>query len=204
MNTSDAQLLLLTSRGDETAARRLWEAHGPALLAYARVVLGTGGREEAADVVQEVMCAILRTPRGKLREVRDARAWLLVLTRRGCLNALRAAGRERRRVRAARLGEGGEEGAAPREVALERALEALPRGLREVVHLKHAGMLTFDQMALSLGKSRGTLASRYAAAMELLRRGLELGEDVDGPVAAQRRGVAGAAGAMKHDAGARA
>ena len=52
---------------------------------------------------------------------------------------------------------------------LHTALEALPRRYREVLVLKHAGGLTFDQIALALATNRNTIAGRYRAALKSLR-----------------------------------
>lgn len=177
MTLEDSQLLVRTSRGDETAARALWSRHGPALVAYARAILGPAHAHHADDVVQNVMCSILEAPAATLREVRDARSWLSTATRRLCLNTLRSAGRGKRRAAAAaaeRASRGAEAG--PGEAAgpeLSAALDHLPRRLREVVYLRHAASLTFDEIALSLNRSRSTLSTQYQRAIELLRGMLE-------------------------------
>lgn len=174
MDPSDTQLLLQTHKGNGPAARALWARFAPRLLAYAASINGAG----AEDVVQSVFVSILAEDRAVIRRIEDPMAWLLVLTRRACLNYLRSVRREkaRRRERAAQA-----EMAARRVVpamvdqeALNRAVSALPRRLREVVILRHVAGLTFDQAAVALGANRNTTASRYRDAMERLRAALDV------------------------------
>src|SRR4051812_46274489 len=91
---SDHDLLLLTVRGDEAAARELWERWGGRLIAFATVLLRhAGGHAAASDVVQSVFCRILTTDRGSLASVQDVGAWLARAVRNESLNYIRAADR---------------------------------------------------------------------------------------------------------------
>lgn len=173
MNTNDRQLLLATHRGHEASARLLWHRHGPRLLAHARTIL----RNQAAadDVVQAVMCRLLELPKARLAAVTDVAAFLSASVRHQAINHLRSARRE-----AARRSSLGHGAGAPfpgpdpdRADDLSAALEALPRRLREIVVLKHAGGLTFDQIASVLETNRNTVAARYRSALESLRRILD-------------------------------
>jgi RNA polymerase sigma-70 factor (ECF subfamily) len=56
---------------------------------------------------------------------------------------------------------------------VRQALEGLPAAKREVVVMKLYGQLTFEQIALSLGEPRDTVASRYRRALEEIKRALE-------------------------------
>ncbi len=182
----DVRLLQQTHKGNEPAARALWARFAPRLLAYAVSITGAG----AEDVVQSVFVSILAEERSVIRKIEDPMGWLLVLTRRACLNYLRSVRRERarRRERAAQA-----EQAARRVIptmvdaeALNAAVSALPRRLREVVILRHVAGLTFDQAAVALGANRNTTASRYREAMERLRVSLETGLPVE-PIARSGR-----------------
>jgi len=160
----DRTLLLRTHKGHEASARLLWDRHAPAMLALAGAIVRRGGVQPEA-LVQSAFCRVLEVDRRTLREVRDARAWLCQLTRRVALNELRGARRERRRRR---------EHAPPTTPVVDASdvaalVDALPRRQREVVVLKHAGGLTFDQIALALDVNRSTAASRYRAAIDRLR-----------------------------------
>jgi len=182
LSRDDRQLLIRTRDGHEPAARLLWERHAPRLIAYARSILPPSLSPE--DTVQSVFCRVVALDRAAIGAVQDVPAWLTSLVRREALNAVRAARRERARVeragaiaRSALREEGGSgTGAAPgvgnapaTHEALHRALESLPRRLREVVTLKHVCGLTFDQTAHALSVPRGTAAARYRVAIVTLR-----------------------------------
>lgn len=48
-------------------------------------------------------------------------------------------------------------------------LDALDEDSRELLILKHAAGLTFDQIALALNQNRNTVAARYRRAADFLR-----------------------------------
>ncbi|MDX2146431.1 MAG: RNA polymerase sigma factor [Planctomycetota bacterium] len=174
MGESDGQLLVRISRGDEAAARELWAMHGPRLLGLARLLLQDRGRaQDAADVVQGVLCSILTTPRSRLGEVREAWPWLVACTRNACLNAMRGEARRHEREKAPKVDRSATNDAVAGldqegEMLLSSALAILAADDREVVVLRLAAGLTFDQLALSLGENRNTVASRYRRALELV------------------------------------
>jgi RNA polymerase sigma-70 factor (ECF subfamily) len=58
-------------------------------------------------------------------------------------------------------------------VRLEQALRTLPPEQRELVALKIEGDLTFGEIAVVLGISPNTAASRYRYALEKLRLALQ-------------------------------
>lgn len=164
MSDDPRQLLLRMRRGDDAAARSAWACFAPAMIGHAAAIVG---RDEAEDVVQAVFVNLLRQPRRTLARVADAPAWLASLTRRTAINHLRAACRER-----ARRQRRDQPAPAPKPPVdgLQHAVDSLPRRLREVIALKHAAGLTFDQIALALGVNRNTAASRHRAALGVLRR----------------------------------
>lgn len=172
----DLQLLLDTHRGREAAARLLWTRHAPRLHAHARSILRSPAAAE--DVVQTVMCRILSLPRERLAAITDATAFLVSATRREALNYLRAARRESARRHHPRPSPADPAGPLP---DLHTALDALPRRQREVLVLKHAGGLTFDQIALALATNRNTVAGRYRAALESLKKVLAAWEPSAAP-----------------------
>ncbi len=167
MNSDDRTLLRKTHAGHEPSARELWRRHAGWMLAFARAVVGPRG-VSPDDVVQEVFCRLLGLDRRAIREVREVRPWLAQLTRREALNQLRAARRAAHREARARLPEPPLAPLhEPRDLAA--AVARLPRGQREVVHLRHIVGLSTDQTAEALGVPRGTVASRSHAAMRALR-----------------------------------
>jgi RNA polymerase sigma-70 factor (ECF subfamily) len=168
-------LLISTHRGDKDAAVRLYRSMAPRMLAYARSVLGHDAAAE--DAVQQVFVGIFAIGRDEIEGVEDVLAWLIRLTRNAALNDAR--GRVRSKAReAARAAIGGMGGAGVRPVhslrsdshdELLAAVGGMPDDAKELIVLKHVAGLTFDQMALSLDENRSTVASRYRAALEMLK-----------------------------------
>lgn len=177
---SDIELVRLIRKGDERAARELWARVGPSLLAVATAVLRDRARAE--DVVQDAMCLLLELPRREVAGIAEPRAYLACVVRRLALNEARGEARARKRARDSHSEAGRD--AAPDGHELERvrdALASLPDEMAEVVVLRHAAGLTFDQLAAALGENRSTVAGRY-------RRGVEMLEELLGEVA--ERGAA--------------
>lgn len=170
MEMDEHRLLIEAHRGGRDAAVRLYARMAPRLLAYARALLGHDAAAE--DAVQQVFLRVLALPGREVEQVQDATAWLVRLTRNIALNDVRA--RRRAKVRegaAAGVLPGGDR-ASGEEGSQEELLQAVGRlseQARELVLLKHVAGLTFEQMALSLGENRNTVASRYRAAVGELR-----------------------------------
>lgn len=161
---TDLDLLRETARGNDHAARLLWQRHAPWIRAYAASI----APDAADDLLQRAFCTILDTPARDIHKVTDARAWLCRCVRNDALNLLRSRRREtsrRLQLRPA-LATTSDHDAG----LLSTALASLPRRLREVLLLRHKAGLTFDQMSLALGVPRSTLASRHDVAIAQLRR----------------------------------
>lgn len=149
-------------RGDEHAARLLYASVTPGLRAHARSILRDDNLAE--DAVQSAMHRMMSISPLRIARVRDARAWLSTLVRREALMLLRS---NRRRCRR----ELQRSADTPSTVAtlgssisheqLTRAMDALPRKVREVLVLKHVVGLTFDQIAVSTGLNRNTAAGMH-------------------------------------------
>ncbi len=170
MDTDDAQLLALTHRGNDAAARELWRRHAARLTHYARAIVG---EHAAADVVQTVFVGLLRLSRAQIAAINDVGSYLIVAVRQTSISHERARrrqlNRERGTLAAARARA---RRADPEVIALDvhAMMDRLPRRLREVLVLKHHAGLTFDQMAIALGANRSTVATRYQDALQALRR----------------------------------
>lgn len=172
---SDIELVRLIRKGDERAARELWARVGLSLLAVARAVLRDATAAE--DVVQDAMCRLLELPRREVARIAEPRAYLACVVRRLALNEARGEARARKRERDTRRElerEATSEGYEAERV--RRALTSLPDEMAEVLVLRHAAGLTFDQLAAALGENRSTVAGRY-------RRGVEMLEELLGEVA---------------------
>jgi RNA polymerase sigma-70 factor, ECF subfamily len=144
-------------------ARRWYDEHGPALLAYACALLRDPSAAE--DALHQVFLNVLR---GRAAIDGDAKAYLFRAVRNTALNHIRGQTRE------VELQDGGlwlesPDGSKETAVALQSALRTLPDEQREVVVLKIWGQLTFDEAAAVIGVSPNTAASRYRYGLEKLR-----------------------------------
>ncbi|MCC5786315.1 MAG: RNA polymerase sigma factor [Phycisphaerales bacterium] len=171
MTPSPTQLLRRFHRGDPQAAEALWTLLAPRMLGVASRIVD----REAEDLVQQAFLKALQTPRREIRKVRDAEAWLFVILRNSCLSIVRE--RRREALRRARVANGSPvspSGSASKQPLAEppiaRLLEHLSDDLREPVLLRHAGGLTFSQIALVLQLPRSTVADRYTRALEAMRK----------------------------------
>jgi RNA polymerase sigma-70 factor, ECF subfamily len=139
---------------------------------YGLALWRTGSSDLAADVVQDVFVRVAE--RGvRLGKVRDPRWWMLSVTHRLAVDAVRRAGR--RQVE--RLDEHSDLPQPPtdqaRAVDARRAWALLTRlsaKQREVVYLHHAAGMTYSEIGRCLGIPAFTAASRYRLALDSLRR----------------------------------
>jgi RNA polymerase sigma-70 factor (ECF subfamily) len=168
---SDHELLVRTHRGDSAAAREFWSLFAPTMLGYARAILRRhGGEQAASDAVQTVLCRLLQLDRAAIARVEDVTAFLIRSTRFEALNTIRS--NDRARARDTDPGPRSPEmripGPSP-STDVAALLDILPEDDREILILKHAAGLTFDQIALALDQNRNTVASRYRRAADFLR-----------------------------------
>jgi RNA polymerase sigma-70 factor (sigma-E family) len=155
----------------------LYEAHAVGLIRLAVIMLGD--RPTAEDVVQEAFCGLYRRW-GRLADVGSALSYV----RAAVLNRSRSELRARaRRERHPALAGAGIPAASPegevlvgeehREVLA--ALRRLPGRQREALVLRFYLELSEEQIAESMGVSRGTVKSTTSRALAALGR--ELGEE---------------------------
>ena len=120
--------------------------------------------------MQIALCKVMQVPTHRIRKVEAVGPWLFTIVRTSALNHMRGERREmKRRVHAV---PGTDLGPPSSFELLRRAVEDLPSDEAEVVTLRHAGGLTFDQVSEVLAIPRSTAASRYARALERLRGSL--------------------------------
>ncbi len=169
-------LLLAARRGDQGAARSLWETIAPAMTALAQSILIDHAASE--DALQRVFCAALTLPKKRIVEIEDLTAYLAGAIRNDALNQQRESARRVSRERAsqrdssaAALVDTPDANSNP-DPDLAQALDALSESDREIIVLKHTASLTFEQIALVLELNRNTVASRYRAALDRLRQNL--------------------------------
>ncbi len=145
----------------DLAARRL----------YGLALWRTGSRELAADVVQDVFVRLAER-RERLGAVSDPRWWLLAVTHRLAVDAVRRAARRE----AEPIEEHPDLAVEPvdhgRAVDARRAWRLLARlspKQREVVYLHDAAGLSHSEIGRCLGIPAFTAASRYRLALAALR-----------------------------------
>jgi len=166
----ERHLLRRMQAGDERAARELWGALAPPLIAFARCAGAGAGAE---DAVQRVFVSLLKLPRRHADAIESVRAYAAGALRNDLANAARSDSRRAARETAAVR-------TAPRVAAstddhaeLPAAVASLHDDARDLLLLKHVAGLTFDQLAIALGEPRTTIASRHAAAVGALRALME-------------------------------
>jgi RNA polymerase sigma-70 factor (ECF subfamily) len=146
----------------------LYDQYADGLYRYAVMILADSAA--ASDAVHQVFLGIARKAAGHIRS--DER-YLRRAVRNECYSALR------RRRREIGTGDGllletaaAIEGRPEERLAIEAAMRTLPAEQREVLHLKVFDGLTFQEIAVQLGESINTVASRYRYAIEKLRQRL--------------------------------
>lgn len=147
--------------------RRLYDQHGPALVAYACSFVVDVGIAE--DVVQQVFLRLLRNP----VPVPDVpAAYVYRAVRNAALNARRNGFRQEPLdvSDSCFVHTGGDHEAA---LALQAALRDLPEEQREVVTMRIWSGMTLDEIAAATGVSLNTVASRYRYALDKLRQKLK-------------------------------
>ena len=188
---AEEQFLERLKAGDASAFNRLIEERSPDV--YALLYRLTEDPEEARDLTQETFLQAFRHLPG-FRGEADLRTWLYRIAVNQARNRWRW-WKRRRRDRTvsldAPMGEGRdttlgstlrdesdldpEERALrkEREHALQGALRALTRPYREVIVLRDIEGLSYEEVALALGISIGTVKSRLSRGRTELRRRLE-------------------------------
>lgn len=173
MKKPDPRLVLLAQQGDRQALDALLRASQASLHRYVASLVGGDGAA-AEDVLQETFLRIVRKLRW-LDEPEYFRAW-----------AFRIASREAFRALGRRAGGESLDDADPRALAVEppqldpfererlhEAVADLPPASRAVVSLHYFAELPLDEVADALGVPLGTVKSRLAYGLGLLRRRTE-------------------------------
>lgn len=135
-------------------------------LAYAR----TRNRADAEDIYQEVFLklAVADVP---LDDEERLKAWLLRVTANCSVSLFRSAWRRRVQTVEA-LPEPASPEAGERYEALNRALDALPRRYRAVIHLYYYEDMSVEEISTALGVVPATIRSRLSRGRAKLRQAL--------------------------------
>jgi len=173
-------------RGDRAAFRRLYDAYKDRVYSIALYSL-RGDADAAADVTQQVFVKLMNsinTFRGDSR----FSTWLYRLVANACVDAQR-----RMNARALVGGAdvldalphpGSHENAFARARTAEsvkRAISALPTELRLTVLLRYFEELSYEEIAVALNCSIGTVASRLNRGHRILANALAPLRDAQGP-----------------------
>ena len=172
----DAGLLRRIGQGDEDAMAAFYREHGQVV--FAQVLLVTGERVLAEEIVQDVMLAVWRGA-GSFRGESSVRSWVIAIARRQTRDRLR--GQRLRVVNDAFLADQPGSGPGPEVMALDRAELAEVRGAirelapahREVLGLAFGSGLSLPEVAGVLEIPVGTVKTRLTAARTALNRILD-------------------------------
>lgn len=158
-------------------------AAAPDLLAYFE--RRATPREDAADLLGELMVQAWRSADSAPTEAEQRRMWLYGVARNVLANHTRTIRRRSALVDRIR-GHLAVAGPAPDDAessAVRDLVGRLPEAQRELITLVHWEGLSITQAAQVLGLNASTARSRYAAARHVLRTAIEEAEAAAGPAA---------------------
>jgi RNA polymerase sigma-70 factor (ECF subfamily) len=169
----DAELLRRIGKGDEDAMAAFYREHSRVVLA--QVLLVTGERVLAEEIVQDTMLAVWRGA-ASFRGESSVRSWLIAIARRQTRDRLR--GRRLRVVDDAFLADLPGSNPGPEVMALDRvelaevrgAIQKLAAAHRELLGLVFGSGLSLPEVADVLEIPVGTVKSRLSAARTALNR----------------------------------
>jgi RNA polymerase sigma factor (sigma-70 family) len=179
--TSDATLVARCRGGDQSAWSELVERFSR----YVYAIVAQGFRlpdADAEDVFQEVFAKAYEHL-GRLRDDDAVRPWLAQLTRRACIDRLRAAARERP-VEDAELEPAELDETLARldeALAVREALAQLSESCREILDRFFARDESYRTIGEALDLPSGTIASRISRCLERLRSAFEGRNEASAP-----------------------
>jgi RNA polymerase sigma factor (sigma-70 family) len=165
---TDAKLVARCRTGDEAA----WNELVTRFARYVYAIIGQGFRlraEDAEDVFQEVFTRAYQHL-DRLREDEAIRPWLAQLTRRLCIDRIRAGSREQ--VTDEELEPPGFDETLDRldeALSVHEALVELPEHCREILDRFFARDESYQTIAAALDIPAGTIASRISRCLAKLR-----------------------------------
>ncbi len=156
-------LVLRCQDGEAEALRELIARWHPRAYRLAFAILGNP--ELASDASQEACISLVRGI-GQLRDPATFPAWSNAIVRRRAMDAVRTLQRERRAKE--RFSNRAQPSGCPEDpqgrTAVAQAVAALPRRLRDPVHLHYANGLSLRHIARVLSLPIGTVKSRLSEA----------------------------------------
>jgi RNA polymerase sigma factor (sigma-70 family) len=177
---SDSQLVARCRAGDQQAWSELVERFSRYVYAISTQAFRLPDAD-AEDVFQEVFARAYQHL-DKLRDDAAVRPWLAQLTRRLCIDRLRAGARERPVAEEELAGEADETLAQLDEALIvHEALAAAPEHCREILDRFFARDESYKTIGEALDLPSGTIASRISRCLARLRAFLEGRSDGPGP-----------------------
>jgi RNA polymerase sigma-70 factor (ECF subfamily) len=178
---SDSELVARCRSGDQQAWAELVDRFSRYVYAIS-VQAFRLPEADAEDVFQEVFARAYQHL-DKLRDDAAVRPWLAQLTRRLCIDRLRAASRERPPTDEELELAGSDETLTMLEDALtvQEALAAAPEHCREILDRFFARDESYRTIGEALALPSGTIASRISRCLGRLRELLEGRSQADGP-----------------------
>jgi RNA polymerase sigma-70 factor (ECF subfamily) len=172
----DGELLKRIGHGDENALAELYQRH--ARIVLAQILLVTGERMLAEEILQDTMLAVWRGA-AVFRGESSVRSWMIAIARRQTRDRLR--GRRLQVVDDTVLADQAHPGPGPELAALDRAqlatvvkaIRLLPPLHREVLGLVFGTGLSLPEVAGVLEVPLGTVKSRLSSARTALGRMLD-------------------------------
>lgn len=167
---------------DERAFSRLYDLQSPLLFGLACRILAR--RDEAEEVLQEIMLKVWREASRYDPARGSARAWLVMMTRSRCLDRLRRRSTAMRRESPA--GESldytpddslmavEEMSRAEERVAVRQALDSLPEAQRSALEAAFFEGLTHAEISAQTGEPLGTVKTRIRLGMMKLAETLKV------------------------------
>jgi RNA polymerase sigma-70 factor (ECF subfamily) len=176
---TDDDLIRLARRGDGDAVGALYERHAPRVYAIVRRLAGDD--EQAADWAQEAWIRVVRALPGFRGESRFT-TWLHRIAVNAALQGQRVNKRQDGRFESYdRLPEIGVASVSPMtRLALERAVDRLPTGMRRVLVLHDIEGYTHEEIGEMLGVNPGTCKSQLFKARAKLREMLDPAASIEG------------------------
>ena len=183
LDEDDVALITAVANGDRRGLEQLYERYAAILLGVALSVL-RGSRQEAEDLLHDVLLEVWQHAGDYDRNRGTVRTWMTLRMRSRAFDRLKSASRSRTvsledapgaEERARRNEGGATPEMAPDFAKVRSALSELPVEQRQVIELQYFEGLSCSEAAVRLELPIGTVKSRVAAALRKLGNALVAG-----------------------------